>query len=102
MDKEQSLLSLTRRINDAVAAQDWKALAMADRDMSSQLSALLNHRAWSRGERDALTLLQDAHRQACEWCNNEIALLGDILAEMRNNKDGWLAYAYNGELDERE
>lgn len=92
------LRALADRLGQATAERNWGALAALDRELAellAQLQAELTARGGALGtdERAALGLLRHAHQQARARCAEATEQLGTRLAEMQQNKDGWLAYA---------
>ncbi|MFA7098432.1 MAG: hypothetical protein WC383_18350 [Gammaproteobacteria bacterium] len=100
MDRAAVLSKLTDRLNDAVAARDWDAVAAVDGTLAKELPTLVAQGAWSAAEREAFARLRQAHRKAMDDCGVEVDWLQERLRRMRVDKEGWLAYAENGELDE--
>jgi hypothetical protein len=78
---------------DATAARDWDRLGAAERALAPQLSALARLGQWNAQERRALAELRAAHDQAAAVCAGAVQALERRLAELRANKDGWIAYA---------
>lgn len=99
MDRQQTLLELAHEIGAASAGDDWPALAASSRTLASRLLALHAQGPWSRSEREALATLGSVHAQAEERCAQATASLGERLRDMRDNKEGWIAYALDGETD---
>ncbi|MDB5999630.1 MAG: hypothetical protein JWP52_1329 [Rhizobacter sp.] len=97
MDRRVPLLELRRRIDVAAKSSQWTALADADRDMASALPALAAQGAWSAPERRALDVLRETHATARLLCAEELKVVGQRLREMASNKEGWLAYADEGQ-----
>lgn len=102
MDREKLLLDLAGQLDKAAREGDWEALAKVDNEMVLRLaSEAVKPANWSNTERHALQALQAVHRKAIEQCASELSRVAVLLEEMRNNKDGWLAYAQTGDLEER-
>lgn len=102
MDREKVLLDLARQLDRAASESDWDELARVDNEMALRLAREAGqHSSWSKEERRALGVLRATHRKALEQCAGELKRVAALLEEMRNNKDGWLAYAQTGDLDER-
>lgn len=96
------LLDFAGRLDKAARENDWDELATLQSELALQLAPQVGQgNSWSEAERRALAVLQTAHRKALEQCAGELKRLAAQLEEMRNNKDGWLAYAQAGDLEER-
>jgi hypothetical protein len=96
MDRRSQLVNLTFRMNAASAGRDWTVLGRVDRELCALLPRLAAHGAWDALEGQALDHLRQAHRTALERCERESAAIGQRLAQMCANKEGWLAYAMAG------
>lgn len=95
-------MDLADQLDKAAKDGDWEALAKVDSEMAFRLASEAARLGdWSNVERHALQSLQTAHRNALEQCAGELNRVAALLEEMRNNKDGWLAYAQTGDLEER-
>lgn len=99
MDRQQALLQLAHEIGAASAGDDWLALAACSRTLASRLLAMDAQGPWSRSEQEALATLRSVHAQADQCCGQAIARLGERLRDMQGNKEGWIAYALDGETD---
>lgn len=97
MDRQRTLLQLGQKMSTAIAAEDWKALAALNTLMASSLPAMAAQGAWTPPERAALAALRQLHGQAVKRCDLATNALGQRLADMQANKEGWIAYALAGE-----
>lgn len=97
MSRLASLVSLTHRVEEAVATRDWEALALADKAL---ISALSGQGAWGVAEQAALDDLRRAHEEASKRCVLELEQLGERLRKLSTHKDGCLAYANGANFDE--
>ncbi len=97
MDRQVALLRLARRLAAAAADKDWDTLGRVDRELAAALPLLAAHGAWSTAEQRALDELQRAHGAARADCARETADTGRRLGQMRESKEGWMAYAMNEE-----
>lgn len=93
MERQQQLVSLTRRLLAAEAAADWTALGDIDRELSVALPRLAARGAWVGDEGLAFAGLRQAHQRLRASCQRETARLGEHLSGLRQHKEGWLAYA---------
>ncbi|GAB3391178.1 hypothetical protein [Massilia agri] len=97
MDRSGVIDRLAGELEQAAAQRDWELLGRAVRDLAPRLQRLATTCAWSDGERAALARLRGAHDGAAA----RVALAGSELqaqlAAMRDNKEGWMAYALAGE-----
>lgn len=99
MSRAAAIGMLAAAFTDAGAARDWERLGALARSLAPQLSALAARGPWTSAELAALARLRAAHDGAAAACAEELATLGQRLAEMRDNKDGWMAYALASETE---
>lgn len=99
MDRSAAIERLASRLRDAGARADWNLLERAVVELGPQLQALAGRGAWSARERAALAGLRAAHAGAASASAQAASLLQAQLGEMRDNKEGWMAYALAGELE---
>jgi hypothetical protein len=97
MDRSTGLAQLTARLQDASTRRDWDLLERAVRELGPQVQALAARGPWSADERVALAQLRTAHDGAVRESSEAAAGLAARLADMRDNKEGWMAYALAGE-----
>jgi hypothetical protein len=90
---------LAAAFDDARATRDWERLGALAKTLAPQLSALAARGPWSAAELAALARLRAAHDRAAAACAQALEQLGQRLAEMRDNKDGWIAYALASETE---
>lgn len=100
MADPQHMLELAQRLREGSLARDWDALARASRELRVLLAPLSADQARLPAERQALRTLQQAHQQAHAQCNAAAEELQRALEELRAHKDGWMAYAAHGEMNE--
>lgn len=103
MAKAAHMDRLAQRLHDAAATGDWQALAAADQELAALLSRMATPAALATltpAERTALQSLDQAHRQARGHCTAAGERLAQTMADLQANKDGWLAYALNSDLNE--
>lgn len=93
MDRKAALLAWRQRLDTALRGDDWSAMEQADRDVAAGLPQLAAAGPWSAAERQALQQLQACHALASSRCNAAVATLAQQLDGMRQQRDGWLAYA---------
>ncbi|WP_273028274.1 hypothetical protein [Massilia timonae] len=99
MDRSAAIERLATQLRDASAGADWDLLERAVRALGPQLQALAGHGDWSARERAALARLRAAHDGAARASADAASHLQAQLGEMRDNKEGWMAYALAGELE---
>jgi len=99
MDRSAAIERLALRLRNASASADWDLLGRAVRELGPQLQALAGRGGWSARERAALAGLRAAHDGAASAGAEAASLLQVQLADMRDNKEGWMAYALAGELE---
>lgn len=99
MDRTAVIERLAQRLREAGASADWDLLESAARELGPQVQALAARGAWSARERAALAGLRAAHDGAAEAGAAAAAQLEAQLGDMRDNKEGWMAYALAGELE---
>lgn len=102
MDRQALMLDFARRLDEVVADGNWEALARIDGRLAAGLAEMTASGPLTAGERIAYEQLRGAHRSASERCARELRGLGEKLEQMRSSRDGWQAYAANGELEERQ
>ena len=98
-DRAAAMLQATRALEEARAAADWPRLGALAAALGPRLQAWAAAGALSRAERQALTRLRAAHDSAAATCKTNLDSLAGQLAAMRDNKDGWLAYALAGDSE---
>jgi len=99
MAKTRQILQVTQRLREGAQARDWEALARTSRDVAALLAPLAQD-SLLPAERHALRELREVHQQAHDLCNSAAKDLQCVLAELRVHKDGWLAYAAHGDLND--
>ena len=97
MDRQATLLQMAKKMNAAIAAEDWKLLAALNTLVASTLPQMAAQGKWSGAERAALSALHQVHQEAVRRCDLATADLGRRLHDMQANKEGWLAYALDSE-----
>ena len=102
MSRTTPIVILARRIRQAVAAADWSELQRADAEVAAALPVLAARGPWEPEERAALAVLRQAHDEARTQCDEATRQLEKRLAELREGKDGWLAYAQDGGAEIKE
>jgi hypothetical protein len=99
MNREAELRSLAQRLQAAGEAGEWRALAVIDRELAGRWEKFVAHGPWTASERQALAVLHQAHSEAAALCGREVQRLQERLAELRLNKEGWMAYAVGSEWE---
>jgi hypothetical protein len=99
MPRSPAIGQLAAAFHEAGAARDWERLEALARALAPQLSNLGARETWSAAELTALAQLRAAHDGAAAACGAALDTLGARLADMRNNKDGWIAYALTSETE---
>lgn len=97
MDRRTRLNDLARRLRRAASAEDWAALSTIDRELAHVLR--WTPPTGSRSERAALETVWRAHVEARERCAHETTRVDKVLAQMRQHRDGWMAYAMTDSND---
>jgi len=97
MPRTETIVKLAAALHDAGAARDWERLGALAHALAPQLEALRARGPWSPAELAALAQLKASHDEGAAACARELDVLGARLAEMRNNKEGWIAYALASE-----
>lgn len=87
------MLVLAQRLKRAGAEHDWAGLAKLDGELAMVLPALAARGLFDPAESLAVQELREAHRFALDCCAREAALLDERMAQMRANREGWMAYA---------
>ncbi|WP_028101163.1 hypothetical protein [Pseudoduganella violaceinigra] len=93
MDRQATLLQLGQQLGAATAANDWAAMAAMNTLMASSLPELAAQGPWLPAERAALAALRELHLAAVAKVDGSTVELGQHLADLANNREGWLAYA---------
>lgn len=99
MPRSAAIGALAAAFSAAGAARDWERLGFLARALAPQLATLANSGAWTNAELVALAKLRVAHDGAAAACADALDALSAKLAEMRNNKDGWMAYALTSDTE---
>ena len=100
MDRQATLLQMAKKMNAAIAAEDWKLLGAIDTLVAATLPHMAAQGKWSAAERAALSALHQMHQEAVRRCDLATEDLGRRLNEMQANKEGWLAYSLDSEQAE--
>jgi len=95
MDKQAVLLDLCMRLEAAGQADDWPEVSAVDHDIGDAMSRLHAEKTWTAAEHAALIRLKLAHLAIRERCANALARLDGRMADLREQKPGWMAYAMN-------
>ncbi|MEF7615614.1 hypothetical protein V4F39_16995 [Aquincola sp. MAHUQ-54] len=93
MDRRPTLVGWRQRLEAAAQNDDWTALAQADQELAAGLPSLAAAGPWSTPERTALQQLQATHERARRRCAATLSRIGGQLDAMRQQREGWLAYA---------
>ena len=93
MPRTAAIGQLAAALVQSGAARDWERLGALVHALAPQLAALKARGPWNDRELAALAQLRTAHDNAAAACAEALEALGARLADMRNNKDGWIAYA---------
>ena len=99
MPRTAAIGQLAAALAQAGKARDWERLGAISRALGAQLAALQARGPWNGRELAALAQLRASHDDAAAACAEALDTLGARLAEMRNNKDGWIAYALASDTD---
>lgn len=99
MPRTAAIGQLAAALAQAGAARDWERLGALAHGLAPQLAALKARGPWNRGELAALAQLRAHHDTAAAACAEALEILGARLADMRNNKDGWIAYALTSDIE---
>lgn len=91
MGNEAQLSDFARRLRGAATAADWSALGAIDHEVAQVLRRMRG--TGSARERAALEELRRAHAEARDCCEREAARVGEVLQQMREHREGWMAYA---------
>lgn len=86
------LLVLHRRLEQALAAEDWRAIAEVDKAIRSQLLALKQRPELSAEVRAANRALKELHSRALQRCVAECERLRARLDNHLENSEGRVAY----------
>jgi hypothetical protein len=89
-----------RSLNSAVVLNNWQTMAAANREVHMLLSALTSEGEPVGGAFADLEKLRNAHQHAQEHCARELEKVGKRLEELREHKEGWIAYALSENEEE--
>ena len=99
MDRTRAIDALAAALQGALARADWDRLGAGVQALAPRIRELAQAGRWSAAERAALDRLRDAHERARVQVDAASAQLQARLDDMAGNKEGWMAYALEGELD---
>ena len=102
MDRARIIERLGARLLAAAGRGDWRLLERAVCELGPQLRLLAEQGPWSAPERGALARLRAAHDAAAGACREAAGDLQARLDDLRDNKEGWMAYALAGGQDNGE
>jgi hypothetical protein len=102
MPRSAAIGMLAAAFTAAKTAGDWERLGALAQALAPQVATLAKSGAWTGGELAALAQLRAAHDGAAAACAAALEALAARLADMRNNKDGWMAYALTGDTEPAE
>lgn len=101
MNKKVALTDLAGLFEAAAAARDWETLQYLEQLIAKELTTLLTRDRLEQGERSALERMWHTHQEVRNACNRELQKVGASMEAMRDNKDGWFAYAFSTDMEER-
>lgn len=93
MPRQQQLAQFATQLLHAARAQDWEQLQAADSALARELPRLATQGPWTTTERNALQRLAQAHAMAMQLCAEASQTLEQQINQVRESRDGWLAYA---------
>lgn len=99
MDRTRAIDGLARVLLDAGARADWELLGRSVGELAPRLQALAVGHPWSPAERAALARLREAHGTAADAVAAASAQLQLRMDDMLATKEGWMAYALEGDND---
>jgi len=99
MDRSGVIDRLATELEHARARDDWETLARSARELAPRLRRIGAAGPWSGAERAALARLRSAHDRAAARVADASTQLQDLLAGIRTNKEGWMAYALAGDTE---
>ncbi|KAF7599966.1 MAG: hypothetical protein CGU28_06610 [Candidatus Dactylopiibacterium carminicum] len=100
MAEAQALRELAQRLGQATVREDWETVARLDAEVAVALRRLPPAAPPSAGEQQALGYLRRVHAEALSRCRRETVRLDARLADMRDRREAWTAYAVNDEGDQ--
>lgn len=86
---------MVRSLKSAVVLNNWQTMVAANREVNMLLSELISQDEPAGCLFAELEKLRDAHQHAQEHCARELEKVGKRLLELREHKEGWIAYALN-------
>lgn len=93
------MIEAARALDEAHACGDWACMSELVTALAPQLQAWAATGPLSRAERQAMLRLRAVHNSASNACAANLDSLAGQMAAMRDNKDGWLAYALAGDTE---
>jgi hypothetical protein len=99
MDRQPALLQLAQQLSAATAAADWPAVAACYSLLHSVLPQLAQQAPWTPAELAALSALRELHQATVAKVDVATAAAGQHLQQLQDNREGWLAYALDSEID---
>jgi hypothetical protein len=97
--RQAQLLRMGEALHAAAAAADWAALDKHVSTLAPQLRTLAARGPWNAAERQAIARLRTAHDAAFQAATGASDELASRLEQLRNNKDGWIAYAIHTDTE---
>lgn len=97
MDRSGAIDRLADVLKDAGVREDWNLLERTVNELGFRLQRMGATGPWSASERAALVRLHRAHATESLHVTNAACELQAQLEHLRNNKEGWMAYALAGE-----
>lgn len=95
--RRKSLLELGTKLSAATAANDWDAVSAVDRVIARALPQLAALGPMNPAELQAYSRLNAIHTAALARCAQARDAVESQLRDLRNHREGWLAYAVAGE-----
>jgi len=99
MDRTRTIELMAARLNGASQGAKWDLLERAVLELGPSIQELAMQGPWNAPERAALVRLRAAHDSAALATADAAGALQARLDDMRDNKEGWMAYALAGELE---
>jgi hypothetical protein len=97
--RQAELLRMSDALHSAAAGADWTLLGTHVTALAPQLRALAAHGPWSAAERQAIDRLRAVHDAAFAATESAAREMAARLEQLRGQKDGWIAYAMQGQTE---
>jgi hypothetical protein len=100
MNRKRRIEAMAQSLRSAVEMNDWQTMATINHEVATLLSGVTASGGLADEEWTALAQLRNAQYVALEHCVHEFEKVGRRIAELSENKEGWIAYALGTHAEE--